>query len=60
MPLLADYAITPDVFDVTSYSTAGECAAHRNDQGASPRGSARLRSSRSRSTRSSETSAGQP
>ena len=21
MPLLADYAITPDVFDVTSYST---------------------------------------
>ena len=27
MPLLADYAITPDVFDVTSYSTADECAA---------------------------------
>ena len=27
MPLLADYAITPDVFDVRSYSTAGECAA---------------------------------
>ena len=27
MPLLADYAITPDVFDVTSYSTAGECEA---------------------------------
>ena len=26
MPLLADYAITPDVFDVTSYSTADECA----------------------------------
>ena len=27
MALLADYAITPDVFDVTSYSTAGECDA---------------------------------
>ena len=27
MPLLADYAITPDVFDVTSYSNAGECEA---------------------------------
>ena len=27
MPLLADYAITPDVFDVMSYSTADECAA---------------------------------
>ena len=27
MPLLADYAITPDVFDESSYSTAGECAA---------------------------------
>lgn len=27
MPLLADYAITPDVFDEASYSTAGECAA---------------------------------
>ena len=27
MPLLADYAITPDVFDKTSYSTADECAA---------------------------------
>ncbi len=27
MPLLADYAITPDVFDVTSYTTAEECAA---------------------------------
>ena len=27
MPLLADYVITPDVFDVTSYSTDGECAA---------------------------------
>lgn len=27
MPLLADYAITPDVFDVTSYSTDDECAA---------------------------------
>ena len=27
MPLLADYAITPDVFDVTSYSTPGECEA---------------------------------
>ncbi len=27
MPLLADYAITPDVFDVTSYSNDGECAA---------------------------------
>ena len=27
MPLLADYAITPDVFDVTSYPTAGECEA---------------------------------
>ena len=27
MPLVADYAITPDVFDVTSYSTADECAA---------------------------------
>ncbi len=27
MPLLADYAITPDVFDMTSYPTAGECEA---------------------------------
>ncbi len=27
MPLLADYAITPDVFDVASYSTVGECEA---------------------------------
>ena len=27
MPLLADYAITPDVFDMTLYSTAEECAA---------------------------------
>ncbi len=27
MPLLADYAITPDVFDVASYSTRGECEA---------------------------------
>ncbi len=27
MPLLADYAITPDVFDVSSYTTAEECAA---------------------------------
>lgn len=27
MALLADYAITPDVFDETSYSTADECAA---------------------------------
>ena len=27
MPLLADYAITPDVFDAASYSTAGECEA---------------------------------
>lgn len=27
MALLADYAITPDVFDVTSYSTPDECAA---------------------------------
>lgn len=27
MPLLADYAITPDVFDVASYSTSGECEA---------------------------------
>lgn len=27
MPLLADYAIAPDVFDESSYSTAGECAA---------------------------------
>ena len=27
MPLLADYAITPDVFDVASYSTPGECEA---------------------------------
>ncbi len=27
MALLADYAITPDVFDVTSYSTEEECAA---------------------------------
>ena len=27
MPLLADYAITPDVFDKTSYLTAGECGA---------------------------------
>ena len=27
MALLADYAITPDVFDVTSYSTEGECEA---------------------------------
>ena len=27
MPLLADYAITPDVFDVASYSTEDECAA---------------------------------
>lgn len=27
MALLADYAITPDVFDVTSYQTEGECAA---------------------------------
>ena len=27
MALLADYAITPDVFDATSYPTEGECAA---------------------------------
>ena len=27
MPLLADYAITPDVFDIASYPTAGECEA---------------------------------
>ena len=27
MALLADYAITPDVFDVTAYPTEGECAA---------------------------------
>ena len=27
MPLLADYAITPDVFDVTSYTNASECEA---------------------------------
>ena len=27
MPLLADYAITPDVLDVTSYSNAAECEA---------------------------------
>ena len=27
MPLLADYAITPDVFDPASYSTPGECEA---------------------------------
>ena len=27
MPLLADYAITPDVFDISSYPTAGECEA---------------------------------
>ena len=27
MALLADYAVTPDVFDVTSYSTEGECEA---------------------------------
>lgn len=27
MPLLADYAITPDVFDVSSYTTEEECAA---------------------------------
>ena len=27
MALLVDYAITPDVFDVTSYPTEGECAA---------------------------------
>ena len=27
MPLLADYAITPDVFDESSYSNAGECEA---------------------------------
>ncbi len=27
MPLLADYAITPDVFDVASYSTPRECEA---------------------------------
>ena len=27
MPLLADYAITPDVFDMASYSTSGECEA---------------------------------
>ena len=27
MSLLADYAITPDVFDVTSYTTVGECEA---------------------------------
>ena len=27
MPLLADYAITPDVFDMASYSTVGECEA---------------------------------
>ena len=25
MPLLADYAITPDVFDVTSYSNEEVC-----------------------------------
>lgn len=28
MPLLADYAITPDVFDVTSYSTEEVCGLH--------------------------------
>ena len=28
MPLLADYAITPDVFDTTSYSTEEVCALH--------------------------------
>ena len=27
MPLLADYAVTPDVLDMTSYSNAAECAA---------------------------------
>ena len=27
MPLLADYAITPDVFDVVSYSNEDACAA---------------------------------
>ena len=27
MPLLADYAITPDVFDAASYPTPGECEA---------------------------------
>ena len=27
MPLLAEYAITPDVFDVASYSTPDECSA---------------------------------
>ena len=27
MPLLADYAITPDVFDESSYSSPDECAA---------------------------------
>ena len=27
MPLLAEYAITPDVLDVTSYSNANECEA---------------------------------
>ena len=27
MPLLADYALTPDVFDMASYSTSGECEA---------------------------------
>ena len=27
MPLLADYAITPDVFDVTSYSNDEVCEA---------------------------------
>lgn len=27
MPLLAEYAITPDVLDVTSYETEGECGA---------------------------------
>ncbi len=28
MPLLADYAITPDVFDLTSYSTEEVCGLH--------------------------------
>lgn len=28
MPLLAEYAVTPDVFDVASYGSEGECEAH--------------------------------
>ena len=33
MPLLAEYAITPDVFDVTSYSSVEVCGLHLREIG---------------------------